>query len=111
MQDSDAKQTASGTLVRVRSTSAPIFFLFCFVQRGFYCVLIGGKEGPIIGCLSPLPLPETVRLGIQVSSTIVIFHFLRDQSRGKHIEALLAVRYSVVRMWVEIGINVRLLLL
>jgi len=54
MQDSDTKQTASGTLVPGEAHTPP-FFLFCFEQRGVFIVpLIGGKEGPIIGCLSPL---------------------------------------------------------
>lgn len=57
MPDSDAKQTASGTLVLMGPTPDLFLFkkIFCFCRkRVFIVLLIGGKEGPIIGCLSPL---------------------------------------------------------
>jgi hypothetical protein len=58
MQDSDAKQTASGTLVPggAHIRSPPFFFILLGAKRFFIVPLIGGKEGTIIGCLSPLAL-------------------------------------------------------
>ena len=53
MQDSDTKQTASGTLVPGEAHTPPFFYSALSKEGVFIVPLIGGKERPIIGCLSP----------------------------------------------------------
>lgn len=84
-------------------------------------LLIGGKEGPIIGCLSPLAwltgkpdywvyglsLPQT--RDSQVSGTIVMLISVSEQTstyRGKHIRTLLVTWCSGMFGSESVGIDV-----